>query len=50
MQQYGYSANDEAKMCVELGADFVLCLVQHELHIMPANKEHAIVYFHFQKK
>ena len=41
---------DEAKMCVELGADFVLRSVQHELHITPASKEQAFVYFHFQKK
>jgi SAM-dependent methyltransferase len=41
---------DEAKMCAEPGADFVLQSVQHELHITPANKEQAFIYFHFQKK
>ena len=41
---------DEAKMCAELGADFVLRSVQHEVHITPASKEQAFVYFHFQKK
>lgn len=41
---------DEAKMCAELGDDFVLRDVQHELHITPANKEQSFIYFHLQKK
>jgi trans-aconitate methyltransferase len=41
---------DEAKMCAELGDDFVLRSVQHELHITPANKEQLFIYFHLQKK
>ena len=41
---------DEEKMCAELGADFELRSVHHELHITPANKEQAFIYFHFQKQ
>lgn len=41
---------DEAKMCAELGDEFVLRDVHHELHITPANKEQSFIYFHLQKK
>jgi len=40
---------DEAKIGAELGKDFILRSVHHELHITPANKEQAFNYFHFQK-
>lgn len=41
---------DEAKIGAELGKDFILRSVHHELHVTPANKEQAFIYFHFQKK
>lgn len=40
---------DEAEICAELGEDFILRSIHHELHVTPANKEQAFIYFHFQK-
>ncbi len=41
---------DEAKIQNELGTEYKLLDVHHELHITPANKEQQFIYFHFIKQ
>lgn len=40
---------DEKKLQAELGENFVLRDVRHEMHTTPASKQQAFIYCHFQK-
>ncbi|MCW9012848.1 MAG: class I SAM-dependent methyltransferase [Gammaproteobacteria bacterium] len=40
---------DESRMSNELGPDYELQDVHHEIHITPDNKEQKFIYFHYKK-